>query len=226
MTDRGDFDEVKMEIAALRDVNQVTEKRLTQQDEALAKILAAVTTSKVGPVQAPNMPMDTRQWQEPMRGGGGNTFYGPRGGGNRLSCFFCMGEHLLNDCIELLDYIQQGLLMKDPKDGRIKLPDGAGIPGTGPGWKRRVDDYWKQKGPPNAKNLFYGEEEEAVDKVALYQTEVRRLQGQLENLKMAGASSSTISQGSPSNGVDYKFILQQVLALSPEAEQGTKREGF
>jgi hypothetical protein len=53
-----------MEIAALRDVNVVTDKRLTQQDEALAKILAAVTNTRQA--YPPNRPMDTKQWQEPM----------------------------------------------------------------------------------------------------------------------------------------------------------------
>jgi hypothetical protein len=64
--DGGEFDEVKMKIAALRDVNVVTDRRLTQQDEALAKILAAVTNPRPGLSYPPNTPIDTKQWQEPM----------------------------------------------------------------------------------------------------------------------------------------------------------------
>jgi hypothetical protein len=63
---------------------------------------------------------------------------------NKLSCYFCLAEHLLNACPELADYIQKGLVIKDPKDGHVKLPDGSGIPGSGPGWKGHIAEYWRQ----------------------------------------------------------------------------------
>jgi hypothetical protein len=106
---------------------------------------------------------------------------------SKLSCYFCLAEHLLNTCPDLANYIQKGLVIKDLKDGRVKLPNGAVIPGSGPRWKERIDEYWRQRGPPDVKSLFYSEDDEAIDKVSQYQTELKHLQEQVSDMKLSAS---------------------------------------
>jgi hypothetical protein len=231
-----EIDDIRQNISHLKDVNETNKKFFSQQSDTISKIWSHIQSQqKVNQGWTPGV-MDNRQY-----GGGSiqthNHDHQSRGRSGP-TCFFCGGEHMVGDCQHVQDYISQGKLMKDPQDGRFKLPDGRGIPGSRETlWKKRLDDYWKDKLPsaPNSSLLFYGEEDVLVEQ---YKNEFQQLQSlkqelmqlkQGQSLNSNNRNSAPVSQmafQSQDSDIDYQRLAMQLLQQNLARVSTSGSEGF
>ena len=126
--------------------------------------------------------------------------------------------------------------MKDPKDGRFKLPDGRGIPGSRDTlWKKRLDDYWKDRilSAPNSAMLFYGEEDVIAEQFKLEVQQLQSLKQELMQLKQKpsvnAVNSAPVSQlafQSQDSDIDYQRLAIQLLQQNSARSSTSGGEGF
>ena len=231
-----EIDDIRQSISHLKDVNETNKKFFSQQSDTISKIWSHIQSQQKVNQGWNSGTMDNRQYgsgssQAHNHDHQSKVHSGP-------TCFFCGGEHMVGSCEHVHDYISQGKLMKDPQDGRFKLPDGRGIPGSRDTlWKKRLDDYWKDKLPstPNASLLFYGEEDVLAEQ---YKNEVQQLQllkqelmqlKQGQSLNMNSINSAPVSQlafQSQDSDIDYQKLAMQLLQQNLTRSSTSGSEGF
>jgi hypothetical protein len=229
-----EMDDIRQSINHLKDVNETNKKFFSQQNDTISKIWSHIQSQPKGNQGWTPATMDNRQY------GSGNTPAHNHDHQSKVqggpTCFFCGGDHMVGSCEHVQNYIDQGKLMKDPKDGRFKLPDGRGIPGTRDTlWKKRLDDYWKDRLPstPSSSLLFYGEEDVLAEQ---YKTEVQQLQSlKQELIQMKQGQSFNHVNSTPGSqlafqaqdgDIDYQRLAMQLLQQNLTRSSTSGSEGF
>jgi hypothetical protein len=186
---REDYDDLRFEIAKIKDAGVMQNKHLEQQNKSLRRMVSELEKLKIGGPSSqhrssanneaesskePRM-MDSRIWSQDK--------YRPKNDGK---CWFCGGPHLLNDCDEAAQYGKRGMIAKIR--GRWRLLNGDDIPGDPERlWKDRLDEwYGNQKGSSNYNTdvvIFHGAEDDEDSEQDKGSVSLESIQAQLVALQ-------------------------------------------